>query len=98
MLRLLKKGKYGAYTFLNTTSGKEVTLVLQFFDGFDLDVGDEFTINEDLLNPRFEWAAPLYAYEVVKRNVKKTFAELPKYDVAVVKKGNKEYLLKRLYG
>ncbi len=98
MLKLIEKGKFGTYIFLDAQKSREARLSLQFFDGFDLDVGDNLLINEQLLDRHSEWFAPFYAFEEVKKNLKRVSETTPKVDLAIVKKGNKEYLLKRLYG
>ncbi|MBR4270199.1 MAG: hypothetical protein IKQ31_00775 [Clostridia bacterium] len=98
MLKLLRKAPYGKYIFYDTEGKGEVSMLLEFYDDFDLDIGDTLVVNIQLLDRYSEWYAPLYAFEVVKNNLRQVSTTTPKIDLAVAQKGNKEYLLKRLYG
>ncbi len=86
-------GEYNSYVLFDKDKNKTYKVYFELYDVPPLEVNDKICIEENLLNRRNANYAMPCAFEVFNN---KTYVK--EKDLAIVKKGNKEYKLKRVYG
>ena len=94
-LKIVEIGQYNSYK-LQTDDGKMVRLILEFYSMPKPKVGDEFFIDEKLLDRSSEYFVQPYAFE--KTDIKLNDVQNDDIEIAVLKTENKTIVLKRLYG
>ena len=97
MFEILEKKKYGNYILKDVETGKQCSLIFQFF-GVEPKVGDKISFHKKLLDKTFAGFAQPYAFEPIKSS-KDALLNIGKdLDLAVLVCGNKKIMLKKVYG
>ena len=85
--------------YLQDESQKRYELELTFMDNKNAEIGDKLMIHKELLNPRYEGYLPYYTFGDLDNIYGKSNISLDDIDVIkIIKKDNKTFLMKRLYG
>lgn len=93
-LKIMQIKSHNEYVLQDTVIKEQYRLILEFHDMDKPQVGDVLLLNENLLNPKYEWYGQPYAFEKLDND--KT--DLKEIDLAGIFTKNKKYILKRVYG
>ena len=85
-------------TYVLNDKYQNYEIVFEFYGLDNLSVGDKLLINSKLLDKNSRFYTQPYAFEVQKDYDAELVKELNDIEYIVVKKANKNYVLKRIYG
>ncbi len=96
VLYITKCKEYNAYDFVQKSTGKKLSLQIEFYGINKPKEGDIIAISKDLLNPESEDYVQPYAFKVCDVNINK-IKEAKEY-LILSDSNNKKHILKRVYG
>ncbi len=97
-LEIKKINKFNSYLFEDAENKCNIELILEFYGLDKPTVGDKLLIHEELLNTKSPEFTQPYAFELDKEINSKQVKDLNMKEFVVLRKNNKNYTLKRIYG
>ena len=94
-LRIMGINKSSEFLLLNENDNKMYSLMLEFYKMKSPKINDYLTIDERLLNPKYEGFTQPYAFTTMAKNEVKKIAKI---DVVLLSSSNSDIILKRIYG